>query len=101
MTSARPPGGTGPGGGPAREVGEVGEVGGVGRGQGPDASRGSWRAHIGAAARARSIPLATIVTTVAVVFIVLDLNALLILLLWVLRTVVLYVVIATFIALVL
>ena len=53
------------------------------------------------AAEARSIPLATILTTVVVAVAVLDLNALAILLLWVLRTIILYVVVATFIALLL
>ena len=45
------------------------------------------------------MPLATIVTAVAVVILLFDLNAALILGLWVLRTIVLYVVIAFFITL--
>ena len=45
------------------------------------------------------MPLATIVTAVAVIVLLLDLNAALILCLWVLRTIVLYVVIAFFITL--
>ena len=42
------------------------------------------------------MPLATILTTVLVIFLVLDLNALLILLLWVLRTILLYGLMAVF-----
>ena len=57
--------------------------------------------RLSAAAHARGIPLATIVTTIVVAFAILDLNFLVILLLWVLRTILLYVVVAFFIALLL
>ncbi len=54
-----------------------------------------------AAAAARGIPLPTILTTVLVTFLVLDVNALVILLLWTLRRVILFVIMGGFIALLL
>lgn len=54
-----------------------------------------------AGAAQRGIPLATILTVVLVAFIVFDLNALAILLLWVLRRILLYAVVAFFLALLL
>jgi predicted PurR-regulated permease PerM len=61
----------------------------------------TYRGRLSAAAHARGIPLATIVTTIVVAFAVLDLNFLVILLLWVLRTILLYGLVAFFIALLL
>ncbi|HVX21181.1 MAG TPA: AI-2E family transporter [Acidimicrobiales bacterium] len=68
---------------------------------GPAVDPETYRGRLSAAAHRRGVPLATIVTAVVVVFLVMDLNALAILLLWVLRTVVLYAVVAFFIALLL
>ncbi len=59
----------------------------------------TWRSRIAGSADRRGIPLGTIVVTVAVVIGLLDLNAAVILGLWVLRTIVLYVVVAFFITL--
>src|SRR5580704_1850152 len=59
----------------------------------------TWRSRLTGSADRRGVPLATIVTSVAVIVLLLDLNAALILCLWVLRTIVLYVVIAFFITL--
>jgi predicted PurR-regulated permease PerM len=59
----------------------------------------TWRSRISGSADRRGIPLGTIVVTVAVVIGLLDLNAALILGIWVLRTIVLYVVVAFFITL--
>ena len=59
----------------------------------------TWRSKLSGSAERRGIPLATIVTSVAVVILLLDINAALIVGLWVLRTIVLYVVIAFFITL--
>ncbi len=56
----------------------------------------TWRSKLSGSADRRGIPLGTIVVTVVVVIGLLDLNAALILGLWVLRTIVLYVVIAFF-----
>jgi predicted PurR-regulated permease PerM len=53
------------------------------------------------AAASRNVPLGTILTTVAVAFAILDVNALVILLLWVLRTILLYCLVAVFVALLL
>jgi predicted PurR-regulated permease PerM len=64
-----------------------------------DRSSQTWRSRLTGSADRRGVPLATIVTSVAVVVLLLDLNAALILCLWVLRTIVLYVVIAFFITL--
>jgi predicted PurR-regulated permease PerM len=61
----------------------------------------TYRGRMWAAAGRRRVPLATILTTVLVAFLVLDVNVLLILLLWVLRTIVLYVVMGLFLALLL
>jgi predicted PurR-regulated permease PerM len=59
----------------------------------------TWRSRAFGAAAARQVPLATIVTVVVVGFVALDLNALLILMLWVLREVILYLIVAGFLAL--
>jgi predicted PurR-regulated permease PerM len=64
-----------------------------------DRSSHTWRSRLTGTAESRGVPLATIVTAVVVVILLLDLNAALILGLWVLRTIVLYVVIAFFITL--
>jgi predicted PurR-regulated permease PerM len=61
----------------------------------------TWRSRLAGSADRRGIPLATIVVTVAVVIVMLDLNAALIIGLWALRTIVLYVVIAFFITILL
>jgi len=53
------------------------------------------------AAASRNVPLSTILTTLVLAFVILDVNALVILLLWVLRTVLLYFVVALFISLLL
>ena len=62
-------------------------------------SRDTWRSRLGADAGRRGVPLTTIVVAVAVAIGLLDLNAALILGLWILRKIVLYVVIALFITL--
>jgi predicted PurR-regulated permease PerM len=59
----------------------------------------TWRSRLGENAGRRGIPLATIVVTVAVVIGFIDLNAALILGLWVLRKIVLYIVVAFFLTL--
>jgi predicted PurR-regulated permease PerM len=61
----------------------------------------TYRGRFSTAAQARGIPLATILTTLLLGFLILDVNALVILLLWVLRTIILYAVVAGFIALLL
>ena len=61
----------------------------------------TWRSRLAGSAGRRGIPLATIVTAVVVVIVLVDLNAALIVGLWVLRTIVLYVVVAFFITLLL
>jgi predicted PurR-regulated permease PerM len=61
----------------------------------------TWRSRLSGSADRRGIPLATIVVTTLVVIGLLDLNALLLVLLWVLRKIILYAVIAFFIALLL
>jgi predicted PurR-regulated permease PerM len=61
----------------------------------------TWRSRLTGSADRRGVPLATIVVTVAVVIGLLDLNAALIVGLWVLRTIVLYIVVALFITLLL
>lgn len=61
----------------------------------------TYRGRFSSAAQARGIPLATILTTLVLGFLILDVNALVILLLWVLRTIILYAVVAGFIALLL
>ena len=60
-----------------------------------------WRSRFVAAAQRRGIPITTIVATVLVVIVVLDLNALAVLLLWVLRRVILFAVVAGFLTLLL
>jgi predicted PurR-regulated permease PerM len=59
----------------------------------------TWRSRWGADAVRRGVPLTTIVVAVAVAIGLLDLNALLIVGLWVLRKIVLYIVIAFFLTL--
>jgi predicted PurR-regulated permease PerM len=59
----------------------------------------TWRSRWGADAVRRGVPLTTIVVSVAVAIGLLDLNALLIVGLWVLRKIVLYIVIAFFLTL--
>jgi predicted PurR-regulated permease PerM len=61
----------------------------------------TWRSRLSGSASRRGIPLGTIVVSAAVVIGLLDLNALLILGLWSLRTIVVYVVVAFFITLLL
>jgi predicted PurR-regulated permease PerM len=56
----------------------------------------TWRSRLTGSADRRGIPLGTIAVSVATVILLLDLNAALILGLWVLRTIVLYVIIAFF-----
>ena len=56
----------------------------------------TWRSKLSGSAARRGIPLGTIVVSVVVVIVLLDLNAALILGLWALRTIVVYVVIAFF-----
>jgi predicted PurR-regulated permease PerM len=63
--------------------------------------RDTWRSRWGADAGRRGVPLTTIVVTVAVAIGFLDLNAALIVGLWVLRKIVLYIVIAFFLTLLL
>jgi predicted PurR-regulated permease PerM len=61
----------------------------------------TWRSRLSGSADRRGVPLATIVVATLVVIGLLDLNALLLLGLWVLRKIILYAVIAFFIALLL
>jgi predicted PurR-regulated permease PerM len=67
----------------------------------PAGDPATYRGRLSSAAQARGIPLATILTTLLLAFLILDVNALVILLLWVLRTIILYTVVASFIALLL
>jgi predicted PurR-regulated permease PerM len=62
----------------------------------PPEARETWRSKFSGSADRRGIPLGTIVVSVATVILLLDLNAALILGLWVLRTIVVYIVIAFF-----
>jgi len=62
---------------------------------------GTYRGRLFAAAEARGVPLGVILTTLLVGFAVLDLDALVVLLLWVLRSIILYTLVAFFIALLL
>jgi predicted PurR-regulated permease PerM len=62
----------------------------------PPEARETWRSKFSGSADRRGIPLGTIVVSVATIILLLDLNAALILGLWVLRTIVVYVVIAFF-----
>ncbi|HWD55118.1 MAG TPA: AI-2E family transporter [Acidimicrobiales bacterium] len=61
----------------------------------------TWRSRLSGSADRRGVPLATIFVTTAVVIGLLDLNAALIVGIWVLRTIVLYIVVACFITLLL
>ena len=56
----------------------------------------TWRSRLTGSADRRGIPLGTIVVSVVTIILLLDLNAALILGLWVLRTIVVYVIIAFF-----
>jgi predicted PurR-regulated permease PerM len=67
----------------------------------PPEAHETWRSRFSGTADRRGIPLGTIVVSVATVVVLLDLNAALILGLWVLRTIVVYVVIAFFFTLLL
>jgi predicted PurR-regulated permease PerM len=58
--------------------------------------RETWRSRFSGSADRRGIPLGTIVVSVATIILLLDLNAALILGLWVLRNIVVYVIIAFF-----
>ena len=62
----------------------------------PPQARETWRSKFSGSADRRGIPLGTIVVSVATIILLLDLNAALILGLWVLRTIVVYMVIAFF-----
>jgi predicted PurR-regulated permease PerM len=59
----------------------------------------TYRSRMWTAASRRGVPLATIIATVVVAVAVVDIDALVILLLWVLRTIILYCLIAGFVAL--
>lgn len=61
----------------------------------------TYRGRMWAAAARHGVPLATILTTLGVGFALLDADVLVVLLLWVLRTIILYTVIALFLALLL
>ena len=63
-----------------------------------EAEHDTYRGRLSAAARTRGVPLATIVTALVAGFAILDLNALVILLLWVLRSIILYTVVGGFVA---
>ena len=67
----------------------------------PAEPRETWRAKFSGSADRRGIPLGTIVVSVGTIILLLDLNAALILGLWVLRTILVYVVIAFFVTLLL
>ncbi len=67
----------------------------------PAGTSPTYRGRVSAAARERGVPLATILTTLLVGFVLLDVNALMILLLWILRSIILYTVVGTFVALLL
>jgi len=67
----------------------------------PPEAHETWRSKFSGSADRRGIPLGTIVVSVATVILLLDLNAALILGLWVLRTIVVYVIIAFFFTLLL
>lgn len=77
----------------------VGDPGGGAEDAAEDA--GTYRKRMWAAAERRGVPLATVLTTLLVGFALLDVNVLVVLLLWVLRTIILYTLIAGFIALLL
>jgi predicted PurR-regulated permease PerM len=77
------------------------DTGGVADEAPPAGDPTTYRGRFSSAAQARGIPLATIATTLLLGFLILDVNALVILLLWVLRTIILYAVVAGFIALLL
>ena len=62
----------------------------------PAEPQDTWRSKLSGSAERRGVPLATIVVAVGTVIILLDLNAALILGLWILRTIVVYAIIAFF-----
>jgi predicted PurR-regulated permease PerM len=62
----------------------------------PPKAQETWRSRFSGSADRRGIPLGTIVVSVATIILLLDLNAALILGLWVLRTIVVYVIVAFF-----
>jgi predicted PurR-regulated permease PerM len=66
-----------------------------------DEPPGTWRSRLSGSAQSRGVNLSSIVLTVSVVILLLDVNAAVILGLWVLRTIVLYTVIAFFFTLLL
>ncbi len=59
----------------------------------------TWRSKLTGSAESRGVPITTIVATVVTVIVLVDLNAALILGLWVLRTIVVYMVVAFFLTL--
>jgi predicted PurR-regulated permease PerM len=61
----------------------------------------SWHSRFGSAATRRGVPLATIITTVVVAVVVIDVNALVIVLLWALRSLILVAMLAAFVAILL
>ncbi|MFZ0248517.1 MAG: AI-2E family transporter [Acidimicrobiales bacterium] len=67
----------------------------------PPKAQETWRSRFSGSADRRGIPLGTIVVSVATVVLLLDINAALILGLWVLRNIVVYVIIAFFFTLLL
>jgi predicted PurR-regulated permease PerM len=67
----------------------------------PAGSQDTWRSRLEGSADRQGIPLRTIVVTVAVVILLVDINAAVILGLWVLRTILLYLLIAFFFTLLL
>ncbi len=67
----------------------------------PEEARDTWRSKLSSSADRRGIPLPTIVVTVGVVILLVDLNAALILGIWVLRTIIVYIIIAFFFTLLL
>ena len=62
----------------------------------PPKAHETWRSRFSGSADRRGIPLGTIVVSVATVILLLDINAALILGLWVLRNIVVYIIIAFF-----
>jgi predicted PurR-regulated permease PerM len=66
-----------------------------------DEGADTWRSRLAGSASRRGVPLVSVVVTTLVVIGLIDLNALLVLLLWVLRKIILYAVVAFFIALML
>ena len=67
----------------------------------PEEAHDTWRSKLSGSADRRGIPLATIVVTVGTVILLVDLNIAIILGIWVLRTIVVYGIVAFFITLLL